>query len=290
MTSCMDNTQSITAEMASHGLSGLDPSDLMVDGQIHRFNVEGDKRGSKNGWYVLFDDGLLAGCFGSWRSGQSITWCSKDTSTLTTAELRKHTMHMTAAKKQREAAKIERQAAAAMQANDLYQYHPKAKADHLYLRRKQVLPHDLHQDGQTLLVPLVADGEFVNLQRIEASGGKYFLPGGRVIGAYHPIGGTPTEKLIICEGFATGATLHENTGHIVWCAMNAGNLLAVAHYANSHAGALEIIIAADNDEQTEGNPGVTKAKEAAAAIGAEVSIPPIAGDFNDIAVMWGSRA
>ena len=35
-------------------------------------------------------------------------------------------------------------------------------------------------------------------------------------------------ELVICEGFATGASIHEATGHAVAVAFNAGNLQAVA--------------------------------------------------------------
>lgn len=40
-------------------------------------------------------------------------------------------------------------------------------------------------------------------------------------------------------------------------------------------------LAADNDATTTGNPGKTKAEQAAAAVGAVVALPPTAGDWND---------
>jgi putative DNA primase/helicase len=46
-----------------------------------------------------------------------------------------------------------------------------------------------------------------------------------------------------------------------------------------------ITIAADNDTHTAGNPGLTRAREAAKAVGGFVVIPPEPfNDFNDVAV------
>ncbi len=44
-------------------------SEILADGHIHRFHVEGDKPGDKNGWYVLYEDAVSAGAFGSWKTG-----------------------------------------------------------------------------------------------------------------------------------------------------------------------------------------------------------------------------
>ncbi len=48
--------------IANVGLSTRDT--IIPDGKLHRFNIQGDKLGSKNGWYVLFGDDVPAGCFG----------------------------------------------------------------------------------------------------------------------------------------------------------------------------------------------------------------------------------
>ena len=285
MTTYTDNEQNIISAMADNGLAGLSPLDLRIDDVIHRFKVEGDKPGSKNGWYVFFGDGVLAGCYGSWRTSQSFTYCAKPTSALTATEKRQRTQAFAAATKQREQAQRERQEEAAQTAHHLLTFHPAASPKHPYLKCKRVKPHSLRQDGQTLLVPLWVDGLVTSLQYISPAGSKYFLAGGRIKGAYHAIGEYPSQRLIVCEGFATGATLHESTGHTVWCAMAANNLLPVAQAAREHYGDIAITIAADNDEHTEGNPGVTQAKVAAAAIGATLSIPPMAGDFNDLAAV-----
>lgn len=60
---------------------------------------------------------------------------------------------------------------------------------------------------------------------------------------------------------------------------------------------LPLIICADDDADTEGNPGLTKANQVALAIGAKVAVPkfgdrrPIgATDFNDMAALLGLEA
>ncbi len=63
--------------MASKGLA---PPDLIIaDGERHRYYVEGDKPGTKNGWYVVFTDGVSAGSFGTWKDGPPWhKWCAKE--------------------------------------------------------------------------------------------------------------------------------------------------------------------------------------------------------------------
>lgn len=261
----------------------------VADGTIHRFRVPDDKPGTLNGWYVLHTDGIASGAFGSWKAGGSSTWSSRKPADPMEAELiRQRVEH---AREQREADQTRRQIATASYAGTLWSEARPADANHPYLARKRIAPHRLRQRGDVLLVPLYADGYLCNLQRIAADGGKRFLSGGRVKGAYSPIGileqGQP---LYVCEGWATGATINAETGAAVACAMNAGNLKPVAQALRSkHGSALQIVIAGDDDRQTEGNPGRTAATAAAIAIDAEVAFPewpegaPLElSDFNDL--------
>lgn len=136
----------------------------------------------------------------------------------------------------------------------------------------------------SLVVPLYADfgGELVNIQLIDTLGHKSYLAGGQKAGACHRIPGGPL--VAICEGYATGLSIHLATGATVYCAMDAGNLLAVARLVRGMDDPLQpcrVILCADNDEGTAGNPGKTKAEQAAAEIGAKLALPPEAGDWND---------
>jgi hypothetical protein len=59
---------------AMHGF-GIDfKDDIRADGTLQRFTPDGEGRGSKSGWYVLFSGPILAGAFGCWKRGVSEKW------------------------------------------------------------------------------------------------------------------------------------------------------------------------------------------------------------------------
>ena len=258
------------------------------DGTIHRFHVPGDKSGTLNGWYTLFADGIASGAFGSWKAGGTNTWSSREPHNNHEAEQVRQRIEQ--ARRQREDEQRKRQLKAANVAQRWWRDARRADPDHPYLIAKCVRPHGLRQRGDELLIPLYSSGVLVNLQRITTNGNKRFLFGGRIKGAYSPLGRiTPGKPLCICEGWATGATLHES-GYTVACAMNAGNLKPVALALRAEYHTAEIIIAGDDDRQTEGNPGRAAANAAAAACGGLVTFPewpadaPLTlSDFNDLA-------
>lgn len=119
---------------------------------------------------------------------------------------------------------------------------------------------------------------------------KKFLHGGRVTGCYFSIPANPkgAAALCICEGFATGASINEATGYPVAVAFNAGNLEAVARGMRAKFPDLPLIICADDDVCTAGNPGLSKATAAAQTVGGRLAVPFFgtdrpdgATDFND---------
>jgi putative DNA primase/helicase len=116
-------------------------------------------------------------------------------------------------------------------------------------------------------------------------------------GCYFPLGSKPQGFLIVCEGFATGASIHEATGLPVAVAFNAGNLGLVAAALHKAYPALVLVLAADDDHLTPDNPGITAARQAALAVGGFVVAPqfpkgrpPKATDFNDLATLAGLGA
>ncbi|MGY8822158.1 MAG: toprim domain-containing protein [Pseudomonadales bacterium] len=260
----------------------------VADGTIHRFRVPDDKPGTLNGWYVLHLDGIASGAFGSWKAGGSSTWSSRKPADPMEAEFIRQRVEQ--ARHQREAEQHQRQQAAAIEAQRLWNTSAPADPLHPYLSAKGCKSHGLRQRGEVLLVPLYLWRVLVNLQRIAADGDKRFLSGGRVKGCYSPIGTLePGQPLYVCEGWATGATIHEAKGAAVACAMNAGNLLEVGRHIQRHYPDSTLIIAGDDDRQTEGNPGRTAATQAAAALECGLVLPPWSGaeppslsDFNDL--------
>ena len=276
--------------------AGLTPPDTIHDdGLIHRFSTNG-RRGDDSGWYVYHGDDIPAGAFGCWRSGLQSTWCAKSDKAMTAAEREAHRQRIKAMRAQRDAEQAQRQQSASATAAAMWQQGDPATA-HPYLTTKAIQPHGIKSFGDKLLIPMRdTAGTLHSLQTIAPDGSKLFHPGGRVKGCYFGIG-KPADKLIVCEGFATGASLHEATGDAVAVAFNAGNLEAVALALRDKYPALKIVIAADDDHLTDGNPGMTKAMAAAQAVGGDLIKPEFgadrpdkATDFNDLHQIAGLGA
>lgn len=87
-----------------------------------------------------------------------------------------------------------------------------------------------------------------------------FPPGGQVKGTYWLAGEPDGQTLWLTEGYATGLTVHRLTGQVVYVALSANNLPALAkHLRESHPDAM-MLIAADRDDN---GTGQLKAEEAA---------------------------
>lgn len=266
--------------------SGLTPPDhLVADGDLHRFSKDGTKW-DDSGWYVYFSDGL-GGVFGCWSWSLTENWRADAGREWSDAEVAAHRKQMDEAKKKREAEKLRMQLDAKAQATKDWESATPADSANPYLQRKGIQPHGVREKPDyngdpTLRVPMFVGDELWNIQTIFKDGTKIFSKGGRVSGCYCPIGVSDgAEVVCIAEGFATAATVYEATGFPTCCAFNAGNLLHVAKAVRSTHPDAKIIIAGDDDWQTEGNTGKTKAKEAAIAIGAEVLFPVFGADRED---------
>ncbi|BFN14823.1 toprim domain-containing protein [Marinobacter sp. RI1] len=269
------------------------------DGELHRFYVPGDSRGTINGWYVLFLDGIPAGVYGTWKDGETKKWCARQPASR--GEARQVSKLVRQAIRFREAAKAREQRLAAERANRLWSEARKANSQHRYLARKRIEPYTLRQTGETLYVPLYGEGLLINLQQIPPYGKKRFLKGGRIKGCYSPLGQPePGKPLYVCEGFATGATIHAETGATVACAMSAYNLLSVGRYLQHRYPRSSLIIAGDDDRKTasegKSNAGVEYATKAAQELGCAMvfpDFPPEApldlSDFNDLAVWRATK-
>lgn len=153
-----------------------------------------------------------------------------------------------------------------------------APADHPYLVTKGIQPHGILIDAAGRLVIGLHDinGAIHTLQRIDRQGNKRFLTGGAKADHFAVIGewAADTPHLLICEGWATGASIHEVTGDPVIVAFDAGNLQRVARVLRQRYPAINITIIADNDDKPgrTDNPGVTAATQAARDIDAR--LPP----------------
>ena len=137
-------------------------------------------------------------------------------------------------------------------------------------------------------------GTLHTIEFIAGDGTKRYLAGGAKAGHFCTIGGPlgASGAFLICEGWATGASLHEATGLPVVAAMDAGNLGPVAEQLRQSYPDAAITIVADNDDKPgrDINPGVNAATKAAVAIDARLAIPPVPGDANDLAILQGADA
>jgi putative DNA primase/helicase len=280
--------------MSDHGLVCPDP--LIPDGHIQRFDVLGDRAGSKNGWYVLYDGENPTIVFGSWKTDQKITWSLKKPQDLSPDERKKYQQRIAQAQQEAERERKILQQEAAVRAQTRWNDSTPAPADHSYLSRKSIQPHGARVSNEELVIPAYdATGDIATLQFIGEDSTKQFLSGGAKTGNCYTIG-EPENTVYLVEGFATGGTVYEATGTFTVVAFDAGNLKPVALRLRREYPDARIIIAADNDSATEGNPGLTKAKEAAVACKGSVVFPTFQSqttngkpptDFNDLFVLEG---
>ena len=259
--------------MASAGLRPHKPFDLNSDGKIRRYRIEGDKSGSTNGWAVLHDGPVPFGAFGSWKTGETHTWRMETFKPLTAqerAEIQQRTKALHLAR-DRELDVV--RAEARVKASKLWGRARPATNAHPYLQRKRVNAYGLRQLRDALLIPgRDVNGTLHTLQFISADGTKRFLTGGRIAGCYYAIG-RPGDSLLIAEGVATAATLYQATGQAVAACFSCGNMEAVARALRHKFPALRLVLCADHDANTFGNPGLTKAHAAAKAVGGYLAVP-----------------
>ena len=271
---------SILDAMRVVGLGPLKEIDLIPDGKLRRYRVEGDKPGSTNGWYVLHAHPILAGAFGSWKTGESHNWREVRDKPPTHHERAQLRQAMQAAQVVRlvEQATVHEQART--KADRLWKQARPATNAHPYLQRKRITAIGIRRLRDMLLIPARDSGGVLHtLQFIGPDGSKRFLSGGRISGCYYAMG-RPAGVLLLCEGYATGATLYQATGHAVAVAFNCGNLPAVARVLRAKFPMARIVVCADNDTHTPGNPGVTRAQEAARAVGGALVVPHFAEGGN----------
>lgn len=209
----------------------------------------------------------------------------------------RHAENVRRAKAIREA---EQEAAAQVAARAWAKYLPVSPKPSDYLARKGVGGYGIRYSPSgngTVAVPMCdATGKVWGLQIIRGRDRgrgrmekEYWPRGLSKTGHYHMIG-SPRDVILLGEGYATCATLHEDTGYPVAVAFDAGNLMPVALALHKAYPRAYILACADDDYLTEGNPGVTAAMNAATAVGGGWVQPEFPADregkkltdFNDL--------
>lgn len=276
----IDNTViDFTNAMLDAGIVTNDP--IIDDGQLHRFHVQGDKRGTKNGAYILYNDGKPSGWFQHFSAGITGKWTANGKSEPLSDAMRKQIEN---ARKQRQLEQQARHEQAALKARQIWALSKPLtqQAQHPYLIKKRVEPHRIRLYHDALVIPIYDEKRaLVNLQFIDRDGNKRFLSGGKKKSCFTAIREpNSTTPILLCEGWATGASLHQDTGHFTAIALDAGNLEPVARILRKLYPTSEIIVCGDNDSS---GVGQLKAKAAAMAVNGKFLIPEQPDtDFNDV--------
>ncbi|RIV79556.1 hypothetical protein [Pelagerythrobacter aerophilus] len=275
--------------MEANGVKPSEPiAQRLGSGSLIRFRCEGDGKGRKNGWAILYLDERPAGAFGNYKMNTgTLKWkSSEDRPALSREERDALQREWRAAKEKREAEKRDCEQQAALDAADLWQRADPASSAHPYAERKRLNAAPLRQMGDRLLVPMCDEaGRLWNLQRISPSGDKRFLEGGRVNGLFAIVGEfmPETSEAIFAEGYATADTLSRATGLPVIVTFNTANMPKVARLWAERRPDLHFTVFADDDEATGcdleertgtyKNPGIECAEAVASEIGACIAYP-----------------
>ena len=288
----MDAIDQFSAAMQERGL--IPPSSLLADGRIHSCGTDGKPRG-KDGRYLLHLNFPPSGGFQNHRDGQGWQrWTALISRRLTPEERRVLKQRVEEDREQRKTEQVKRYEIAAGKAAQIWSA-AQSVMNHAYLKTKNISAHGIRvgSDGRLVIPVMDSGGQIQSLQFISPDGSKRFLPGGQVKGCFHLIGKLVEGVIGIAEGYATAATIHELTGDAVAVAFDCGNLKPVALALRQKHPDAALIIYAD-DDLTAGNPGLTRAREAAAAVGNGVALrfpdwdrlpsgrPQGATDFNDL--------
>jgi putative DNA primase/helicase len=235
--------------------------DYLTTGCMVRCKVDGERE--KRGWYALHElqtdggDLLIVGSYGVWRGNDNgatkielrkreISAEQRDSLRRRLAEDRKRADLIRKGEQERAA-----QAAAKAWAKCA------ASGDCDYLARKGVGAHGVRFTASgAMVIPVLDVGGKVHALQIIRSAAeakkrdklqKEFWPRGAAKKGHFHLIGIPQHVVIVVEGYATGATVHEATGLPVAIAFDAGNIAPVAAALRKRYKQARILIGADDD-------------------------------------------
>lgn len=259
----------------------------------------------KTASFVVYDDGYH--CFGCGAHGDVIdflvetTGCSKASAIeqLGAGEFKLSEPEKRVILERNQSREGERREALAMAIERWDAAFPAPEDGQAYLERKMVQPHMARMEGKSLLVPVYdRDGELQNVQTIDRDGGKYFQwgpllkdeagnqvyreDGKKARGSGAPAKGGRLNfgicigRSIVCEGFATGASIYEAVPDRVAVGFSKSGVIDLVR--ELHSNGQEVVIAADRNALVE-----------MLALGEELGVAVYApsephDDFNDMAV------
>jgi putative DNA primase/helicase len=271
-------------------------------------------------WVARSGDVYIVGAFGVWHGTDDgytkvqITRKDQEARKLSEEDLEAlRAAQKAAAKALADERKLEAKRAAAWASQVWSRCRPVGQEGHEYLTRKGIQDHgtrvwegrgerEMHLDGiddanvwrlmkseGALVVPMHdVNGNVVGLQLIYPKGHEFgdkgFWPSGMAMGgSFGVIGGWRRHGvLLMAEGFATAATLHEATRLPVVYAFSANNLGKAARTIRAKYPAVHILICGDDDAQTEEKTGKNPGRDAAQLAASEIERAAwMVPDFRD---------
>jgi len=306
----LDNFDDVLGQLQAFGLDVV-AGDVEIGTRKRCRHTDGGRE--KRGWFQLYElpkqDGsgsLIVGSFGAFWGAENVVQKVE----LPKADRQQMTPDQLAALKAR-IAEDKKRAAAEQQARndkaariaeqDWRACLPVGESE--YLKRKGVEGFGIRYSpsGHAVIPMMDAERRIYGLQIIYAAKkhgrDKDFYPAGLAKKGHFFLIGNVDRICLVAEGYATGASLHMATGLPVAVAFDAGNLLPVAQALHAKYKRANLLICADDDYLTEGNPGVAHAKNAALAVNGSVIVPVFsverpadskgATDFNDLHLTEG---
>lgn len=292
----------VIGQMLAVGLEAP-PAPLDLTGRVRRWGPK------KAFWYKLTEQRtnggtyVVVGAFGNWKGQErhrvAVDWRGISQEERDELQARRQAQAQADAAKRKRAADL-----AAMTAAQVWSQAERTGSS-AYLARKGVQPEACRflPDG-ALVVPLLRYDEpreaaLKAVQIIQPDGTKRFTRGFAKTGCSVRLGHAAVgDPVLVCEGYATGLSLRMGVAQrfAVFVALDAGNLLPVVELVRQLYPRNPILVCADDDWRTAGNPGRAKAWEAARAVArCMVTYPifrpgtrgPKDTDFNDLHLREG---
>ncbi|WP_234192672.1 DUF5906 domain-containing protein [Pseudacidovorax sp. NFM-22] len=247
-------------------LGQLRAAGLLVDaldvGRMRRCKVEGERE--KRGWYCLHElrldsgEDVLVGSFGVWRGNEN---------NAQKVELRKTALSREQAASLRARLQEDRRRAELLRKAEAERAAERARkawqqcteqGDSDYLKRKGVAAHGVRFSPQgAMVIPLLDTGgrihglQIIRGKQAQAGGRKLekeYWPQGIITKGHFHLMGMVNRLVLVGEGYATAASLHEATGLPVAAAFDAGNIPHVVAALRKRYKLARILVCADDDD------------------------------------------
>ena len=271
---------------------GIVPPKGMVYDKIVRLQLAEDKPHKLSAWmiaYHLGEKGGIVATFGSWKGNpEKVVWASISDKAMTPQEHIDYKQRIAEADARREQELLRLRAECVKESESIIAKGGKVPANFPYLVKKGLdVPEGIYLHEGKIAVPVLSEIGIHGFEFIHHDGVKRSLVGTDKKGHWFCFKGDE-HRVLIAEGWATGASLSAATGATVYTTFGVGNLYDVATWVTKKHPDAIVTICGDL-----GDIGENKARQTAQALGLQVVFPPegIEGkDFNDYHAQFGLEA